>query len=378
MATILKYGRKVAAGLGAVSVGGQTATLAYSTAEDGSADASTGTAQRPNLWTDIADIHYPPPWKLPGKDYRAGPPSTQTYFTIGVDPDPDGWTRNDTFKLLTSTTAGASLDAWDMTVDGGWQVNVNHDGCSVTRCKFKVGARQQAMIIVGGVNGFTGRYNHFDGNKSPSGDFDGAINCYAYGSVTWEYNWIQNAYTDAIQIAAGTGTSTYKHRFNFYDNLGYGTGLRRDGTFARPDHPEDPVHPDACQVFSDTVHDFEDSYNLVLMDDATTHSIDIAGTQVTNAAQNRFFSEGHYSRLRSHHNAMVHSVVPVNGGGVSYVWKVDRSTCATAAEITDNYVLRTGVEYGVFNIEQRGVGPYDFSAVILRNIDMNTGAVLTP
>lgn len=378
MSTTLRYGRKVGAQKGTVSLSGQTTTLAYSTADDGSANAASGTAQRPNLWTDLADVHYPPPWKLPGVNYRAGPSSTQTYTTIGVDPDPTGWTRNDTLKLLTSNTAGATLDGWDFTVDGGWQLNVNHDGCSVTNCKFKVGSRKQTMIIVGGVNTFTGRYNHFDGNKSPSGDFDGAINCYANDAVTWEYNWVQNAFIDAIQIASGGGTSTFKHRFNFYDNLGYGTGLRRDGTFARPDHPEDPIHPDAAQVYSTTVHDFEDSYNLVLMDDATTHAIDEAGTQVTNAAQNRFFTEGNYSRLRSHHNAMAHAVTPVNGGGVSYVWKVDRSTIASSVEIHDNYVLRTGVQYGVFNIEQRGVGPYDFPASVSNNIDMATGLVLTP
>ena len=168
---------------------------------DGRLGAPIGPPQYPTLLNSYA---VRPLWMVAGVDYAVG------YPTGAVLKDPStivaaGTSINTTTRQVFITGAGVTLDAYDFSLNNGWQIRVDAANFTVTNSKFAIGSNNQ-MCIDGTNNGTNIRiaYCVLDGQGHNAGD--GCIINSDAGNLTIEYCWIKNSGSDMIQWSPDSGT----------------------------------------------------------------------------------------------------------------------------------------------------------------------------
>jgi hypothetical protein len=187
---------------------------------DGRLNAPAGPPQQPALLNGLAKR---PPWKVAGVDYAVGYPSgtvLKAPTTIAMP----GVTVNSSSHIVTVSAANTTLDGYDFSLNGGWQVLTQTSGTRIVNCKFVTGSND-LMNIVGGdsaTNLYVG-YCVIDGQGHNSGW--GALINWNGSGLTIEYSWLHNAGGDVIQASSG-GNLTF--RYNLMQQAGQAAGAHGD------------------------------------------------------------------------------------------------------------------------------------------------------
>src|SRR3984957_14763461 len=124
---------------------------------DGRLNAPNGTPQLATLLNNYpsasppnARVRWPvltgaqPQWEVAGVDFSVGKdrsiyPTNANLKNPASATPPSGVTRNSGAHTFTVTANNVLLDGWDFSLEGGWQVIVNADGCTLQNNNFVVG-----------------------------------------------------------------------------------------------------------------------------------------------------------------------------------------------------------------------------------------------
>src|SRR6266542_4367378 len=114
------------------------------TYDDGSANASAGTPQEPNL---LAGYTVRPPWQVAGVDYAVGPQSAPTKDPATISMA--GVSVDTSTRTVTITGSNVTLDGYDFSLHGGYQLNVVGNNAVVQNCNFALGTNTADYLIHG-------------------------------------------------------------------------------------------------------------------------------------------------------------------------------------------------------------------------------------
>jgi len=156
-----------------------------------------------------------PSWEVAGVHYYVGCPqdlvlkAPSTIAIAGVSVDSVN-------HRVSVTADNVTLDGYDFSLDGGWQVKCQSANTTIVNSKFAIGANDLTPIF-GPGNGtdISVRYCDIDGNGKNI-EFGGVITQWGAG-LTVEYCWIKNAGADMFQTQGG---GTVALRYNLLDGAG--------------------------------------------------------------------------------------------------------------------------------------------------------------
>ncbi len=288
-------------------------------------DAPDCVIQRP---TALDGLMVRPPWSVAGVDYCVGYP-TSTVLKDPMTLSIAGVSRNATTRVVTVTGNDVTLDGYDFSLDGGWNVGVEGANTRIINSKFVIGTNNNAPIIaaIASSNLYVG-YSVIDGNGKDPG-FGGLISNRGKG-FTVEYCWLKNAGGDIIQQIDGGHDVVI--RYNLIEQGGMAPGAHGDYTQL------------AGGPFVATI-----VYNTTIQSGGTTQGL-----------MTEFVATGELGN-----NTMI--------GDVSYFVSVDLSSIATTFAVHDNYFA-----HPVFGFVYPNSGPDDASpkSTFTNNVNMVTGAII--
>ena len=190
----------------------------FTTLNDGFAGAPSGTPQYQTLLNGYASRT---PWNVAGIDYYVGVPSG----TVLQDPSTISMANvsvDTTDHLINVNGPNVTLNGYDFSLDGGWQVDVtNTDATNVTieNSNFKVGSNNLVSIEATYGGFITVLDNTFDNGGSSGGSAAYAIQV-GTGALI-EYNRFTDMAQDGIGIAPGNPAGNYTIQYNLFDSLGW-------------------------------------------------------------------------------------------------------------------------------------------------------------
>ena len=171
----------------------------------------------PNLLVTYG-VHRPP-FNVAGVDYGVGIPPGIILKDALTATVPAGCSRNTgTFQF---TCSNATLDSWDFSKNGGWQVICNGGTVTVTNSNFEKGTNAQDMLVgTSSCTSLAASNSKFDAH-SITGGSDGNVFCntnVTSSSCTFTYNDFRNASLDFIDI----GSLTAVVKYNLFSGPGGG------------------------------------------------------------------------------------------------------------------------------------------------------------
>ncbi|WP_271621572.1 hypothetical protein [Bradyrhizobium sp. CCBAU 51745] len=312
-----------------IATGIQAGPTGSAQKDDHPPDAGACAAQHPLL---LSKYRKRPDWPVAGVDFCVG------YAVDTVLKDPatislDGASVDTKNHIVTLTGSNVTLDGYDFSLDGGWQVRVKASGSRIVNSQFVVGSND-LLPIVGSPEASDLDISHctIDGAEHDPPPW-GTMVAYSGVDLTIEYSWLKNSGGDMIQQIGGTGSIVIEH--NLIENGGLSPG----------------THGDYTQLeggpFTVAIN-----YNTTLQSRGTTQGL-----------MTEYVAEGEIG-----HNTMI--------GTVSYFVSVDLSSIRTTFTVHDNYFDPRG--YG-FAYPSRNTGtPNDSSpkSIFTNNVNMRTGVVL--
>lgn len=188
---------------------------------DGAAGAARSMPQHPELLHSYAAR---PPCKVAGVDYAVGDTSAAvrdpaTISMAGVSVD----TRS---RTVTINGNDVTLDGYDFSLHGGYQIVTNAANTTISNSNFAVGTNKGAYLIFGGgsASNLTVRNDTFDG--SSIGNNLSFIRYSGSGAVTLEYNWFRNFPCHIIEFTQDNGTRSFSvvYKFNLIEQGALGSG----------------------------------------------------------------------------------------------------------------------------------------------------------
>jgi Bacterial Ig-like domain/Right handed beta helix region len=322
---------------------------------DGSANAPAGTPEFTSILNGYAAR---PAWNVAGVDYYVGTPSgtvLKNPSTISMA----GVSVNSSSHVVTVSGSNVTLDGYDFSLNGGWQVNITNGANNVTveNSYFKVGANNQDPIFAELAGSITILNNTFDGGASSGSDGSRASSMIYTGANTAliEYNRFTNFPNDGVDVVRNATSVVIQ--YNLFDTMSSGS-----------------FHTDAVQTYGEggivqTIGSFLFQYNTEYM-------------PPTWAGQGNSFlrvgdqgSTGLVSNLSVQFNT---GVLPTNsaGGNMSKFFDLSGTTNGTLVNPTvhDNYLVQQGAlwQYTASYLYQSTV----VNPTAYNNIDMTNGGVL--
>ena len=317
--------------------------------QDGSSNAPAGTPQMPNLLNGNAER---PPWEVAGVDYAVGIPSGTTLkdpSTISMA----GVSVNTSSHVVTVTGNNVTLNGYDFSLNGGWEVYVSGASNTVIEnSKFLVGSNNLVPIQSNSAaSNLTIEYNTMDGGGTTSNGNSNNISALVFysGSGTFdaEYNSLTNAPEDAIDFNHNTVSPTVE--FNLVSNIGTQAGS----------------HPDFVQFVGGAVTNAVVSYNTIYEPATQTHGME--GVQIDAQVG------GTVTNTTVTNNTIIAPMGAAQGDTMSYLIAIQNQTGTTGANnigtVADNYVDPTGAWGGFYPIEGTNY-------TVSNNVDMTTGKIV--
>lgn len=312
--------------------------------DDGNANAPPGLPPFAGLLNDYA---VRPEWSVAGVDYNVGPRSDialKNPAAIVME----GVSIDRSRSILTVNRAGITLDGYDFSPDGGWQVKIVGGANNVTirNCSFKVGIRNQIPIEADHAGYIVVTNSTFDGGV-PGGSLVHSM-IYAGAGATIEHNRFTHFPDDAIDI---THDGNYTIQFNLFDNMGVGD-----------------FHIDGIQTY------FSDIARITVQYNTMYQPIDWHGPAEVNSFFRIGDERGHVVR-----NAVAAYNTIVVAGKSSAVFQFTANDGVPASTllspmIHDNYINPRGVLYSIIATDLHTGGVVN--PITFNNIDMTTGKPL--
>jgi hypothetical protein len=193
-----------------------------SSGSDGSAHAPSGRPQYPDYFNALSTARYTvrPPWQVAGVDYRVGISAGVSLSDPATIPRSEATMFGDDPMVLNLTSDNVTLDGYDFTLRGWWQIRSNgHRNLTIRNSKL------QNLCIYMDAGPLTVEYCEIDGLGAAG---ETVFGCLAFLKTevnsTWKYNWLHSAQNDFIDLS----TSDIDARFNLFDTMGYAEGAHAD------------------------------------------------------------------------------------------------------------------------------------------------------
>ncbi|MBB4200374.1 hypothetical protein GGD83_004203 [Rhodoblastus sphagnicola] len=298
---------------------------------DGSSNASAGAPQVPNVLKSYgANV---PTWRVAGVHYHVGVPDglmlkdPSTISMAGVSVDA-------VHHIVKVTGSNVTLNGYDFSGGGGWQVNVQAANTTIKNCNFVVGSNN--LVPIYGTSGASDLFvvyctiNGAGRDPSPSG----GLITYSGDSFTVDHCWLHDSGGDMIQQEGGGSGSTITIAHNLIQNGGLSPGS----------------HGDYTQLLTSGPATVEINYNMTTQAGAMSQGL------MTDA----------YQRGEITHNVMI--------GSCTFFTSMDIKTLSGTMTVRDNY-YDASKAYGFVYPNS---GPDDSSplSVFIHNVDMTNGAVV--
>lgn len=309
---------------------------------DGSTNAPAGSAQHPNLLSGEA---VRPAWFVAGVDYAVGIPSgtilkdPSTISTPGVSVD----TRT---HVITVTGNNVTLDGYDFSLNGGWQVQSRAANTTIIDSKFVIGANNLTPIFgPGSGTNITVRYCEIDGGAKDV-QYGGIITQWGAG-LTVEYSWVKNAGADMFQTQGG-GAVTLRY------NLLEGAGQALQG---HADYLQSANGPFVDTILFNTLYQSAGSSQGIMLE--PDNPPQPAGV----------ITSGEYG----YNTFVALPVSTMDGTSLNFMLGITVADIVNTVTVHDNYFDARGA-YGFTAGGARG-GPNDSSAktIFVNNVNMVTG-----
>ena len=218
---------------------------------DGSANAPAGAPQFPNLL--VAYGANRPAWEVAGVDYHVGVPqglALKNPATISMA----GVSVNTTTHIVTVTGNNVTLDGYDFSLNGGWQVTTQAANTKIANSNFVVGSND-LLPIVGTLTASNLDIVNctIDGAGHAPGPW-GCLVAWRGSGLTVEYSWLKNSGGDMIDTIGGGGAFTVEH--NLIQNAGMIPG----------------AHGDYTQIYGGQ-HTVQVNYNTTTQDGGSTQGL---------------------------------------------------------------------------------------------------------
>ena len=158
-------------------------------------------AQYPSLLNQYASR---PSWQVAGVDYHVGAPSgtalkdPATISMAGVSVDTSTRTVNITGNNVT-------LDGYDFSLHGGYQVYVSGANTTIRNSNFALGTNTGAYLISGGPSALNLTVEYCTMDASTIGNQTSLIGYTGSGAITLRYNWFKNFPQHVLELAQGSG-----------------------------------------------------------------------------------------------------------------------------------------------------------------------------
>ncbi len=255
---------------------------------------------------------------------------------------------------VTVTGNNVTLNGYDFSLNGGWQVYINGASNTVIEnSNFVVGSNGQIPIMSNNAaSNLTVEYCSMNGGGQGAGD-PALIYFQGSGTFVAEYDYLYNTPADAIDLnSASTLSPTVS--YNLFYQLGLTAG----------------AHADTVQFVGNTVDNYVFTYNTVYEPASSTDGME--GIQVE--AQGNDGATVENSTVTN--NTLVAPMGAAQGNTMSFVIALLADSNApydntvTNTVLEDNYVDPTGA-YGVFYPLTYSGGPTN--TTISNNVDMTTG-----
>ncbi|PPQ28379.1 hypothetical protein CCR94_18055, partial [Rhodoblastus sphagnicola] len=297
---------------------------------DGSSNAPAGAPQVPNVLNSYgANV---PTWQVAGVDYHVGVPDGLTLkdpSTISMA----GVSVDAVHHIVKVTGSNVTLNGYDFSGGGGWQVNVQAANTTIENCNFVVGSNNQTPIY--GTSGASNlsviacTINGAGHDCNPTG----GLITYSGDSFTVDHCWLHDSGSGMIQQQGGGSGSTITIEHNLIQNAGLLSG-----------------HGAYTQLFTSGPATVEINYNT------TTQSGSLSQGLMTDAYQ---------------HGEITHNVMI---GSCTFFTSMDIKTLSGTMAVQDNY-YDASKAYGFI---YPNAGPDDSSSlsIFTHNVNMTNGAVL--
>jgi hypothetical protein len=261
-----------------------------------------------------------------------------------------------TNHLLRVTDNNVKLDRYDFSLHGGYGVYIEAGAANtaISNCRFRVGRNNVIPISAeAGVSGISITHCTLNGGGMEASHGPdalwGLINYSGSGRVVVQYNLLQDAPEDAVDL--NNGTVTVIVEFNLCERMGLHTGS----------------HPDFVQFVGNITHACRISYNTIYQPVGGKEVTGMEGIQI--AAQ----PGKHPSRLE---NVWVtHNVILAPGPALtmscSVAIKQGAGSLINGAQVSENYIDYRGAYYPFYP-------PTGKHVKFLHNINLRTGEVVLP
>ena len=331
---------------------------------DGSANASSGTPQLPTLLSGYAAL---PAWQVAGVDYHVGIPSGTVLLNPATISMP-GVSVNTSTHTVTVTGNNVTLNGYDFSLNGGWQVNqaAGANNLTIENSNFVIGANNNNEVVQAvGAGPLTLLYNNFNGSGTAGSGANQETLVMASGSgLTAEYNYFTNAYSDFIDVGFGSGN--YNILYNAFNAYGFGPS----------------VHADVVQTWGNSIASLNVEYNTVYQ----PATIPTVANSFVRIGDVDLVLNGGGSYNGALHQSVNNPVIAYN----TAIYAGSKNTVASfvqlnpdnysAAEIVnpsiyDNYIDPSGIAYAVYWM-YGGQPTYVVNPNIASNTNMKTGTTL--
>lgn len=327
---------------------------------DGSSGALTGTIQYPTILNSyggqnartqglIGGKQYQPPWNVAGVDYAVGIPSSVTlqdpwpgYPTATVASLASAFVTQcggsshvsvSGNQITINPTTNATISGWDFSLHNGIELYVqNCTNPTITSNKFGVGSNlQQPLLLNTNMNGGTIEYNEITGAglKNQQVGF-GLIEGNAYGTITIQYNYIHDAYSELLTLGnSPSGTTNWQVQYNVLANAGLG-------------QPQG-AHGDWVQIVSASAYS-------KLISATFTYNLCIQNNTTTNVGAQGFSFNGNAGYFFGNEYMTYNTVIAatqVSGGGVNTFFNCDYSWLTGTGLVSNNFCDPTGINDGI-------------------------------
>jgi Bacterial Ig-like domain/RTX calcium-binding nonapeptide repeat (4 copies) len=287
-----------------------------------------------------------PPWHVAGVDYCVGYASNtvlknpQTISIAGVS-------VNTADHIVYVTGNNVTLDGYDFSLNGGWQVYVNGDNTTIRNSYFKTGSNGLDPIYCYlDADNVTILNNVIDGNAANAG-YGALITHAGGGNLTIQYNWLRNSYSDGIDAYIhdnGSG-AVIDIRYNLIENTALGPST---------------VHGDIA-VGDGHIASWTFAYNTYIKDKG-------AGTQGIGLGHNAVDS-ARIDSANSSNNTIIDKT-----GGMNWAFAVSDGDLYGPYTISNNYAY-LGASTAFFSLNGRNSGSGNGTGTVTRfdNVNMKTG-----
>jgi hypothetical protein len=157
-----------------------------------------------------------PPWCVAGVDYAVGPRSTPTKDPTTISMS--GVSVDTSTRTVFVTGNRVTLDGYDFSLHGGYQVAVSGANVTISDSNFVLGTNTGGYLIWGGSTATNLTIKYCTMDASTIGNETSLVGWGGTGTITLQYNWFKNFPQHVLENTQTSGTTfSVVYRYNLIE-----------------------------------------------------------------------------------------------------------------------------------------------------------------